>query len=191
MVVGTPSFGPVKQSLGFLNRQIVDARIPAMHQPIRAELPVFISIRTEPLPRRIVGFIREADRNPRVAECPQFLDQTIVQLASPFARKKRDNLLTPMDEFRPVPPPAVDRIGKTHTLRVARIPCILSRANLGHSCLARKGWHNGIGYNGRHETLLLIEKIWDAGVSGNPAETRLFSWMIVQGRTSQREWSYA
>jgi hypothetical protein len=52
---------PVEESLRVLNCQIIDAGVSVVHQAVRTELPILVAVRTEPLSRRIVGLICEAD----------------------------------------------------------------------------------------------------------------------------------
>ena|SRR5208282_5830686 len=49
MVLWAWSQWPVVETLGRLNRQIVDARIPMMHDALSVELPVFVAIGAIPL----------------------------------------------------------------------------------------------------------------------------------------------
>src|SRR5215813_13927185 len=74
--------------------------------------------------------VRESNGDAIVPERPQLLDQSIVQLAVPFAPKKRDDLLAPGDEFRPISPAALETVGAGHPLGVARIPAILGSPHL-------------------------------------------------------------
>src|SRR3984885_3529189 len=61
---------PVKQPLGRTNWQIIDRRIARIHESFGVELPIFIAIRSRPLPRIIAPFIRKPDSNPRSVKRP-------------------------------------------------------------------------------------------------------------------------
>src|ERR1700737_2992908 len=50
VVIGAPALGPVEETIRFVNSHIVDGRITVMHNPFGVEFPVFVSIRTVPLP---------------------------------------------------------------------------------------------------------------------------------------------
>ena len=55
----------------FLDRHIVDARLPPPHQPVFVKLPEFIPISPEPLTVGIVVLVLESDGDPVVCETPQ------------------------------------------------------------------------------------------------------------------------
>src|SRR5262245_66260959 len=109
-------------ALTVFNRQIIDACDPPSHQAFRVELPILISIAAEPAAGIIVPFIGKAYGNPVFTERPHFLDQTIIELAIPFARKERHDFLAAMDKFGAVSPDAVGRVGLGNADGLALIP---------------------------------------------------------------------
>jgi hypothetical protein len=102
----------MKLSVVFFDREVVDASEPAAHQPIVGELPIFISVRSEPTARIIVPFVGEPNRDSILGKSPQLLDEPVVQLLYPLAGQKRDDCGSTMNEFRPVTPSAVQRISQ-------------------------------------------------------------------------------
>src|SRR5258708_34603675 len=99
VVIGTRALGPVEETIRLVNLQIVYARITVMHDPFSVKLPVFVSIRTEPLPRIIMELISKSNRDSIAIEGPQFLDEPVVQFALPFAHQEAHNLFATVDEF--------------------------------------------------------------------------------------------
>src|SRR5262244_1746493 len=112
MVVGAPPERPVILALALLDRQVVDAGDAPAHQAVLVELPVLVAIAAEPAGGIVVPFICEAHRDAIAAERPHFLDQTIIELAIPFAREKGLDLLAAVNEFGAVAPDTVDRISE-------------------------------------------------------------------------------
>src|SRR5262249_26936914 len=130
-------------ALTIFDRQIIDACDPTSHQTFRVELPILISIAAEPAAGIIVPFIGKAYGDPVFTERPHFLDQTIIELAIPFARKERHDFLAAMNEFGAVAPDAVGRVGLGNAGGLARIPSILGEPRLlrrGFGTKGRHGW---------------------------------------------------
>src|ERR1700733_4604934 len=99
-----------------------------MHDPLGIELPVFVSIRTVPLPRIIMKLISEANRNPVAIVSPQFLDEAIIQFALPFAQQEAHNLFAPVEELRTVSPHTIRCISERDLLRISGVPIVFSLA---------------------------------------------------------------
>ena len=76
----------------------------------------------------VAPFIREPHGNPILGKAPNLLDQTIIELAGPFAVQEGDDLVPAGQELCAVAPAAVLRIGERHTLGVAAVPGILGEA---------------------------------------------------------------
>src|SRR5262249_2297227 len=130
-------------ALTIFDRQIIDACDPTSHQAFRVELPILISIAAEPAAGIISPFIGKAYGDPVFTERPHFLDQTIIELAIPFARKERHDFLAATDEFGAVSPDAVRRVGLGNAGGLARIPSILGEPRLlrrGFGTKGRQGW---------------------------------------------------
>src|SRR5262249_54390779 len=99
-------------------------------RPSASNLPVLVAIAAKPVAGIVVPFICKAHSDPVVAECPHLLNQPIVQLAIPFAREKRLNLLATMNEFRTVAPDAVEGIGERDAGGIASVPGVFGEARL-------------------------------------------------------------
>ena len=88
---------PVVLALIFPDRQVVDARDPAAHVAKRIELPVFVAVRAEPVPRIVVPLVREAHRDAVVVKRPQLLDEPVIELLAPLADQELLDLRPPGD----------------------------------------------------------------------------------------------
>ena len=75
-------------ALRLFDRQIVDAGIAVMHGAGLVELPIFVSIRAEPVAGVVVPFIREAHRDAGAIERPELFDEAIVELTLPLTRQE-------------------------------------------------------------------------------------------------------
>ncbi len=127
MIIRPASQGPEKLPIRFADGQIVDAGKATGHEAIRVEFPVLVSVRPVPVSAVIVPFIREADSDSVFEECPQFLDQTIVELALPFPREELNDLGPTGWEFRSIAPDAIDRVSERYLPGIATIPAIFSQ----------------------------------------------------------------
>ena len=107
VIIGPASERPAVLSIRFLNRQVIDTGEASTHQAAFVKFPVFVSVGTEPVSRVIVPLVCEPDRNAVVSECPQFLNQPIVEFPRPFALEKRDDFVSSIYEFRTIPPSAM------------------------------------------------------------------------------------
>src|SRR5882724_8184330 len=104
MVIRTPPEQPVIFAIRFQDRKVVDRRKPVGHEAVVIKFPVLIPIRAIPVTRVIVPLVSEADSDPIPGERPEFLDESVVQLHGPLAGEERNNLVSPVDELRAVPP---------------------------------------------------------------------------------------
>src|SRR6266403_6002260 len=129
MAVRTSANRPAILPVRFPEGKIVDAGQPQPHQAILVELPVLVAVRAVPIPRVIVPLIREADCNPMSPEGPKLLDQPVVQLLVPLARKEGDDLWPSVDELRAVPPARIQRIALGDLPRIAGIPTIFGQSH--------------------------------------------------------------
>src|SRR5262249_33099833 len=84
---------------------------------------------------------------PVVAECPYFLDQPIIELATPFAREECLDLLAAVNEFGAVAPDAVDGIAESDARGIASVPGIFGETRFLRGCLGceRRHWWTGHG----------------------------------------------
>src|SRR4051812_30101906 len=67
-------------AVALLDRDVVDAGLPASHVPLVVELPLLVAVAAPPLPRHVPALVLEAHRDPVAAERPQILAQRIVEL---------------------------------------------------------------------------------------------------------------
>src|SRR6185437_7862240 len=130
MIVRPAAQRPAVLALGFGDRQVVDARVPAAHEAALIELPVLVAVGAEPGAAVIVPLVGEANRNTIAGERPYLLDQPVVELARPFSLEKGDDLRAAVDEFRAVAPAAVLRVGERHARGLTGVPPILGGAHL-------------------------------------------------------------
>src|SRR5262245_48538375 len=144
MIVGAATERPVILALTFLDRQIVDACDPQLHQSVLVELPVLVSVAAEPVPAVVVPFIGKSHCNAVFAKGPDFFDQTIVELAIPLACQECFDRLAAMQKLRAIAPPAVGRVGERNACRFTGIPGILGHARLlcGGLSVERGKWRS-------------------------------------------------
>jgi len=76
---------PMKLAIGGQDWEFIDTRVSGIHQPQIIEFPILVPIGTVPVAGVIVIFIGKSNSNPVLPECPQFLDEPIIQLPGPFA----------------------------------------------------------------------------------------------------------
>src|SRR5690348_2585844 len=134
---------PMKIPVRFLYGQIVDRRMAFLHQTSSIEVPVFVTIGTEPLTAVVVPFVRKADSNPVVRKCPKLFDEPIIQFARPFAREELDDRRPSDQELAAVAPPTFRVVGEADAVWVTCIPAILRGADLLECALAGKRGERG------------------------------------------------
>ncbi len=150
MIVGSASQGPEKLPIRFADGQIVDAGKATGHKAIRVEFPVLVSVRPVPVAAVVVPFVGETDGNPVFVKGPQFLDQSVVQLALPLPCQELDDLCATAWEFRSIAPYAIDRVSKRDLLGIATIPAILSQPSLQLGGFQRKWRQRRASYWSTH-----------------------------------------
>jgi hypothetical protein len=117
---------PSQQPFGFVDGQIINARMTRCHKTMFVESPIFITVAAPPLAASVVPFISEADRDAVGIVRPQLLDETIFVLARPFMREKRLDLEAAANELIAVSPLAVGRVGERDLGRITPVPSVLS-----------------------------------------------------------------
>jgi hypothetical protein len=130
MIIRTAAEGPAKLAFRFGNWVLVDACEAQFHQPRGVEPPVLVAIGAEPLAILVVVFVSKAHGDAIAGKSPEFLDQPLVEFARPFASQERLDLDATAWKLSAIAPTAVESIGKRDARRVARIPCVLCRADL-------------------------------------------------------------
>src|SRR4051794_19623923 len=125
-MIGWPNAAgvPVELSVGFFDRQVVDAGVPPAHQTAVFEVPVLIAVGTEPSIVGVVILVAEPHSDPVPVVCPEFLDQSVVEFALPLAGEKVDDFRAALDEGGPVAPPTVLGVGLCDRCWVARVPAV-------------------------------------------------------------------
>src|ERR1700736_3355134 len=124
MIVGTAAERPVIFALALLDRQIVDAGNPQVHQTALVEFPILIAVAAKPVAAIVVTLIGDTDGDTALAESPDFLDQPVVDLAVPFSGQEFFDCYAALQKFRTIAPAAVARVGERDPLRITRVPCI-------------------------------------------------------------------
>src|SRR5215475_10588533 len=152
MVNRSRALRPAEFARGLGDRQVVDAGIAQAHQPLVIKLPILVTIGAQPVAGIVVPFIGEAHGDAIVGKSPQLLDQSIVELARPFAAQERLDLGAPHREFGAIAPAAVLGIAERDALGVARVPGILGHAHLLHGGLACERRKRGTA----HALMLLV-----------------------------------
>ncbi len=82
---------PKKLTIGFPNRDVVDAGFAPSHQTVFSELPQLVAIAAVPNAGSVVPFVLEADSDSIVGECPEVLHKPVVEFTIPFAGQKSAN----------------------------------------------------------------------------------------------------
>ena len=130
VIVRPPTKIPTESAIRLGDWVLVDTRDTPLHQPVRRELPVFVAVGAKPMAAVVVRFVREANRDAIAAHGPQLLDEAVVELFVPLPRQELHDGLAAGDELGPIPPGAVDRVGKRDPFRVAAVPGVLGEPDL-------------------------------------------------------------
>src|SRR6516162_2884920 len=125
MIVGTATERPMKLAIAFLDGEVVNAGDASLHQAMLIELPILVAVTAEPIAAIVV-------------QCPELLDQPVVELTTPLALEKGFDLLATLEELGAVSPAALDRVGEYHAGGIARVPRILRQPYLLRGGLGRK-----------------------------------------------------
>lgn len=80
MIVRPATQRPVKLAIGFGDRQVIDACETPMHQTIRRELPVLVSIAAKPVSAVVMPFIGVANGDAVLGKRPELFDQPVIEL---------------------------------------------------------------------------------------------------------------
>src|SRR2546430_12913878 len=120
MIVWPPPERPVILAVACCNRQIVDARDADPHQALLVKLPVLVSVGTVVLTTVVMPLVGKAHRDTTARECPHFLDEPVVELASPFACQECNDFTPSVQKLSAIAPAAVFRVRERDGLRIAR-----------------------------------------------------------------------
>src|SRR5262249_54449944 len=110
MIIGAPAERPVILALAFPDGKVIDAGDAQAHQPVLVEFPVLVAVAAEPAAAVVVPLVGEAHGDAVFAKRPDLLDQAIIELAIPFAREERDDIVAAVQKFGAVAPAAVLRV---------------------------------------------------------------------------------
>lgn len=130
MVVRPSAERPVKPAVGFSDRVFVDAGVTRPHQAVFGKLPILVPVGPEPLAAVIMIFVGVAHRDPVARECPEFLDQAVVEFPVPLAAQKGLGFIAARYEFGTVAPASIHRVGERYHGRIAAVPAIFRKADL-------------------------------------------------------------
>src|SRR4051812_23104527 len=92
------------------NRQIVDAGNTQPHQSLVVEFPILVTVGTIVLAAIVMPLVRKPHSDAITGKRPRFLDESVVELASPLAREKRDDLAASLEKLRAVAPTTIFRV---------------------------------------------------------------------------------
>ncbi len=137
-MIGSAAERPAKAPFFLPYGCVIDARKSQPHQAMLVEFPVFVAVAAEPLAAIIMPLVGKPDRNPILPAAPDFLGQTIVELALPLAHEKGLDGFPPLQELGAVAPPAIQRVGKRNALGVTSIPGIFGHAHFLRGRLERE-----------------------------------------------------
>ena len=121
------------------DRQVIDRGDTPAHQAVLVELPVLVAVGPEPVRRIVMPFVGKAHGDAIAARRPDLLDQPVVELFGPFARKESLDGGAALKEFRAVPPYAAGRVGQRDAFRIATVPGILGGSRLYRRRFGREG----------------------------------------------------
>src|SRR2546427_5436779 len=107
MPLGPRAELPVEEAVPRANRDVVGARLAALHQAMLVELPLLVAMGANPACRGVAGLVDEADGDAICREGPHLLDEAILELALPLAGEKGVDCRPPFKELRAIAPPAV------------------------------------------------------------------------------------
>src|SRR2546430_8471102 len=101
------------------DEDVVDAGLPASHEPVSVEFPELVAVASPPLAVRVVAFVLESHGDSVVLEAPEVFAQRVVELALPFRGEECDDLGAAADERVSVAPNGVFGVGKSYAFGVA------------------------------------------------------------------------
>src|SRR5262249_2822962 len=119
---------PVIFTLAFLDREVVYAGDAPAHQAVLIEFPVLVAVAAKPVAAVVMPLVGKAHGDAVLAECPDFLDQALIEFAAPFARQKCFDGGATLENLRTIAPAAVGRVGERDAGRISRVPGVF-----GHS----------------------------------------------------------
>jgi hypothetical protein len=104
MIIWPSTERPVEFPFSLFDWQIINAGKPPLHQSMRIEFPVFVTIRSEPLAGIIMPLIGEANGDAVIAPCPQLFHKAVFEFFVPFPHQELPHLGTPFGKLSPVSP---------------------------------------------------------------------------------------
>ena len=113
---------PAEFTVGFLDRQVVDAGEAALHVAESIKFPLFVAVGAEPLAGIIVPFIFEAHGDTVVMRGPEFFLEAIIQLAVPLAPEEFHDLRAAGDKFGAIAPFGIFGVSEGNAVGVAGVP---------------------------------------------------------------------
>lgn len=111
MVIRAAAQWPVELALAFLDRHIVNAGETTVHQAIRFEFPVLVTVGAEPVTGIIMPLVGVTHGDAVIGKRPELFDQTIIQLFFPLAGQETFRFFAVGGELNAVTPLGIQRIG--------------------------------------------------------------------------------
>ncbi|SVC43801.1 uncharacterized protein METZ01_LOCUS296655, partial [marine metagenome] len=130
---------PAVLAFRLLDGQVIDARDTSRHQTALVKLPIFVTIRAEPIAGIISPFIGEPHRDTGVIKGLKLFDQPVVKFFGPFAAQELHNHLPSREKLSTVSPHAVDRVSQRNSFRFTGVPCVFSHPHLLGGCFSGEG----------------------------------------------------
>src|SRR5262245_42470370 len=121
---------PVVFAIAFFDGKVVDARVTLLHQPRRVIVPVLISVGAKPITAVVMPLISKAHGNTVFGECPELLDQTVIQFACPLALQEGDDRRASDYELASIAPATIGCVAQRNLFGVAGVPTILGQSHL-------------------------------------------------------------
>lgn len=142
---------PEEPSIGFFDRDVVDAGMAYSHQALVIEFPVLVAVRSKPLLVVVSPFVCKPNGYPELGERPEFFDQTVLVFLFPFARQKLAYSIATGKDLTPVSPARIDGVRKGHLLGITSVPSILRHADFLNGRLVRERWKRRLGHGGHSD----------------------------------------
>ena len=139
VVIRTAAQRPVELALAFLDRHIVNAGEATVHQAIRFEFPVLITVGAKPVTGIIMPLVSVTHGDAVIGKRPELFDQAVIQL---FSTCGSGNLSLLRGWWRTQRGYAIGypAYRRARLFRVAAVPAIFSKSNFLDGCFTGKRW---------------------------------------------------
>ena len=130
---------PVVFAVGFFDGKVVDGSITLLHQPCGVIVPVLVPVGTEPVAAVVMPLVSEAYGNTIFGECPELIDQTVIQFACPLSLQEGDDRRTSNHKLASITAATIMGVAQRDLFGVASVPTVLGHPNLLDSGVEREG----------------------------------------------------